>query len=155
MENPLSNVIFCSLFTITAHRLILFMYLVTTPLVRGLSTRNAHMVHNVNSIRFKWVEVSFHISTTWWVSLLVDQWVPEGISNQVLRSTSVDFSVWEHQNFPCSKLIEIVILWVYYTIPFGFRLFRHFWDITFRLTVFGKGSLMRVQYPKCAYGPYC
>ena len=22
-------------------------------------------------------------------------------------------------------------------------------------TLFGEGSLMRVQYPKCAYGPYC
>ena len=32
----------------------------------------------------------FYISTTWWVSLLVDQWVPEGTCSQVLRSTSVD-----------------------------------------------------------------
>ena len=30
------------------------------------------------------------------------------------------------------KLIEIVILWVYYTIPFGFSLFWHFWDIIFQ-----------------------
>ena len=28
------------------------------------------------------------------------------------------------------NLNEIIILWVYYTIPFGFSLFRHFWDIT-------------------------
>ena len=34
--------------------------------------------------------VSIWISTTWWVSLLVDQWVPEGTCSQVLRSTSVD-----------------------------------------------------------------
>ena len=33
--------------------------------------------------------------------------------------------------FSVLKLIEIVILWVYYTIPFGFSLFRHFWDNTF------------------------
>ena len=33
--------------------------------------------------------VSFCISTTWWVSLLVDQSVPEGTWSQVLRSTSV------------------------------------------------------------------
>ena len=32
----------------------------------------------------------FYISTTWWVSVLVDQWVPEGTCSQVLRSTSVD-----------------------------------------------------------------
>ena len=62
---------------------------------RGFSTRNAHMVHVVNSIRFKngvyiLVEVSIWISTTWWVSLLVDQWVTEGTCSQVLRSTSVD-----------------------------------------------------------------
>ena len=30
------------------------------------------------------------------------------------------------------KLIEIVILWVYYTIPFGFNLFWHFLVITFQ-----------------------
>ena len=28
--------------------------------------------------------------------------------------------------FPCLKFIEIVILWVYYTIPFGFTLFWQF-----------------------------
>ena len=31
------------------------------------------------------------------------------------------------------KLFEIVILWVYYIIPFGFSLFWHFWDISFQL----------------------
>ena len=31
------------------------------------------------------------------------------------------------------KLIEIVIVWVYYTIPFCFNLFRHFGGITFQL----------------------
>ena len=31
------------------------------------------------------------------------------------------------------KLTEIVILWVYYTIPFGFSLIWHFLDITFQL----------------------
>ena len=44
--------------------------------------------------------------------------------------SSVNF---KHQNFPCLKLIEIVILWVYYTIPFGFSLIRHFLVITFQL----------------------
>ena len=32
-----------------------------------------------------------------------------------------------YQVFTCLKLIEIVILRVYYTIPFGFSIFRHFW----------------------------
>ena len=31
------------------------------------------------------------------------------------------------------KLIEIVMLWVYDTIPYGFSLFRHFLSITFHL----------------------
>ena len=31
------------------------------------------------------------------------------------------------------KLFQIVILWVYYTIPFGFSLFWHVWDISFLL----------------------
>ena len=42
-------------------------------------------------------------------------------------SSTVDFGWYvafgEHQNFPCFKLIEIVILWVYYTIPFCFVLY--------------------------------
>ena len=42
-------------------------------------------------------------------------------------------SVLRALKFPVFKLIEIVILRVYYTIPFGFSLFRHFWDNTFQL----------------------
>ena len=34
---------------------------------------------------------------------------------------------------PVLKLIEIVILWVYYTIPFDLSFFRHFWVIVFQL----------------------
>ena len=33
------------------------------------------------------------------------------------------------------KLIEIVILWVYYTIPFGLSLFRHFLVIACQLFI--------------------
>ena len=40
-------------------------------------------------------------------------------------------SVLNASKFSELKLIEIVNLWVYYTIPFGFSLFRHFWSITF------------------------
>ena len=79
------------------------------------------------------VEVSFYISTTWWVSLLVDQWVPEGTCSQVLRSTSVDSWGLRASKSSVIKLFEIVILWVYYTIPFGFSLFWHVWDISFQL----------------------
>ena len=42
-------------------------------------------------------------------------------------------SVLRASKFAVLKLIEIVILWVYYTIPFGFSSFRHFWDIIFQL----------------------
>ena len=50
----------------------------------------------VNWIRFKngvyiLVEISFWISTIWWVSLLVDQRVSEGICSQVLRSSPEEF----------------------------------------------------------------
>ena len=38
----------------------------------------------------------------------------------------------QFSNCPCLKLIEIVILWVYYTIPFGFSLLRQFLVITFQ-----------------------
>ena len=36
-------------------------------------------------------------------------------------------SVLRESKFSVLKLIEIVILWDYYTSPFGFGLFRHFW----------------------------
>ena len=64
---------------------------------------------------------SFYISTTSWVSLLVDQRVPEGTCSQVLRSTSVDSYRLRASMFSALKLIEIVILWVYYTTSFGFN----------------------------------
>ena len=41
-------------------------------------------------------------------------------------------SVLRASKFALLKLIEIVILWIYYTIPFGFSFFRHFWDIIFQ-----------------------
>ena len=42
-------------------------------------------------------------------------------------------SVWRASNFCVLKLTQIVILWVYYTIHFGFSLFWHFWGINFQL----------------------
>ena len=38
--------------------------------------------------------------------------------------------------------------------PASFGTFGHHFS-TFKTTLFDLGSLMRVQYPKCAYGPYC
>ena len=42
-------------------------------------------------------------------------------------------SILRASKFPVLKLNEIVILRVYYAIPVGFSLFRHFLDITFKL----------------------
>ena len=51
---------------------------------------------------------------------------PESPRGHTQPSTVVDFgcfvAVREHQNFPYWRLIKIVILWVYYTIPFGLTL---------------------------------
>ena len=44
-------------------------------------------------------------------------------------------SVCQGNDFPGLKLIEIVILWVYYTIPFGYSFFRQFLVITFQLFI--------------------
>ena len=83
---------------------------------------------------------------------------PVSPRGHMLSSSSVDFGWFvafgEHQNFPCLKLIEIVI-WGF--IPVGFSLFLHFLVIifTFLIYMFGPGSLMSVHYPKCKYGPYC
>ena len=48
----------------------------------------------------------FFISTTWWVSLQVDQRVPDGKCSQVLRSTSVD-----SKRLRASKFTVIKIDW--------------------------------------------
>ena len=52
-------------------------------------------------------------------------------------SSTVDFGwfvAFESIKFSMIKLFEIVILWVYYTIPFGFSLFFwHVWDISYQL----------------------
>ena len=45
-------------------------------------------------------------------------------------------SVLRASKFSEFKLIEIVKVWVYYTIPYGFDLFRHFLGITFHLFKF-------------------
>ena len=44
-------------------------------------------------------------------------------------------SVWRASKFSVFKLIEIVILWVYYTIPFGFSLFWHFLSLLFNFLI--------------------
>ena len=48
--------------------------------------------------------VSIHISTTWWMSLLVDQEVPDGTCSQVLRSTSVAELVRRGKKLDVDKL---------------------------------------------------
>ena len=63
---------------------------------------------------------------------------PESPRGHMQPSSTVDFSwfvaFWEYQNFPCWNLMKLcVILWVYYTTPFGFSLFWHFCNITFQL----------------------
>ena len=61
-------------------------------------------------------------------------------------------SVLRASNFPCLKFLEIVILWVYYAIPFGFTLFRHFWAYIFnflkyvlRLRITDEGSVPEMR----------
>ena len=56
------------------------------------------------------------------------------------------------ENFSVFRLIEIVILWVYYTIPFGFSLFWHFWASMFNfwnyfvwLRITGEGSVPEMR----------
>ena len=68
---------------------------------------------------------------------------------------STDLLSFEHPSVLifCLKLIEIVILWVYYTIPFGWSLFLALFGITFqlfnyfvwlRITEEGSASKMRI-----------
>ena len=75
-------------------------------------------------------------------------WVPEDTCSQVLRSTSVDSWRLRASKFPVLKLMEIVILWVYYTIPFGLSLvlalsdnYFNFWNNFVLLRITDEGSL--------------
>ena len=99
---------------------------------------NLHVLKNMHHVTLKMVY------TSEWKSLFIFQLLGEchyWWTNESPRAHVAKFcgrlrlirSVWEHQNFLGSKLIEIVILWVYYTIPFGFSVFRYFWGITFPL----------------------
>ena len=62
-------------------------YNVGTPYITLLFCR---LRDSLCKIRYIVIKASFCISTTWCVSLLVDQRVPEGICSQVLRLTLVD-----------------------------------------------------------------
>ena len=103
---------------------------------RGFSNRNAHMVHAVNLIRFKMMY------TSWLRSLFLFQLLGVTVGGPVSHGAHVAKfysrlrlirSVLRASKFSVLKFTEIVILWVYYTIPFGFSLFLHFWGIDFQL----------------------
>ena len=88
---------------------------------------------NINCV-YILVEVSLWISTTWWVSLLVDHGVSECTWSQVLRSTSVDSWRFESINFSVFKIhwnCNIVGLlhhpfWLYLVLPLFWHLFSYF-----------------------------
>ena len=61
------------------------------------------------------------------------QWVGGCAIEEPVKHTSLIAVVTSVTLFSVLKLIEIVILWVYYNIPFDFTLFRHFLGITFQL----------------------
>ena len=48
---------------------------------------------------------------------MVDQRIPDGTDGQVLRSNTIDSLRFESIEISMLKLIEIVILWVHYSIP--------------------------------------
>ena len=83
---------------------------------------------NINLIVYIWVEVSFEFQLLgeyhcWWTGESPRAHVAKFYGR--LRLTR---SVLRASHFPCLRFIEIVILWVYYTIHFGSTLF-----CTFRL----------------------
>ena len=67
----------------------------------------------------------FHIKTT---LIFIHSYVAKFYAR--LRLTG---SVLRASKFSVYKLIDIVVLWVYYTIPFGFSLFWHFWKSPIQL----------------------
>ena len=94
------------------------------------------LLQNLIFDHYFWIirDRKFVICTFWWndgvkiINIIID--LLTLITPFILRIVTL-----EHQNFPCLKLIKIVILWVSYTIPFGFSLFWHFLVITFQLFI--------------------
>ena len=77
---------------------------------------------------------------------------PEGTCSQVPLSTSVDSKRLRASKFSVLKLLKIVILWVYYTIPFGFSLVLallgnrfNFWNNFVWLRINDEGSLPEMR----------
>ena len=70
-------------------------------------------------------------------SLSVTAGVPKSLRGHLYPSSMGDFGGFvafgEHKIFRVLKFIDIVILWVYYTIPFGLTLFFSLFGITSHL----------------------
>ena len=96
------------------------------------------MVHIVNFIRFEWC---IHLSRSLYLKFqLLGEchcwWTSESPRAHVAKfygQLRLIRSVLRASKFSELKLIELVSLWVYYTIPFGYSLVRHFLVITFQL----------------------
>ena len=98
------------------------------------------MVHIVNYIRIKMVYTDKYKSL--FVFQLLGEchcwWTKESPRAHVAKfygRLRLVRSVLRASKFAVLKLTEIVILWVYYTIPFGFSLFWHLLGITFQLFI--------------------
>ena len=72
--------------------------------------------------------------------------------SSITKWTDLGRSVGVTTEFSVFKLIELVIMRVYYTIPLGLSFFRHCLALFYNYFLWR--SLTRVYYPKCAYGPY-
>ena len=105
----------------------------------GFSTRNAHMVHIVNEIRFKMVY-------TFWSLVIFQPFHSLGechcwLTRESLRAHAANFygrlhvirSVSRASTFSVLKFIEIVICGVYSPSLFASVCFWHFYDISFKL----------------------
>ena len=124
-----------------------FVVLFYNPMPTRVLYYSDHSDFALNSyVRFKngvpiLVEVTFLISTTWWVSLLVDQRVSEGTCSHVLNVLKI------HWNCKFVGLLHHPF-WLFLILALlgiHFQLFQLFC---------GQGLLTKVQYPECAYGPY-
>ena len=105
----------------------------------GFCTRNAHMVHIANQIRFKMVYTSWFLFIFQPLHSLGEchcwgtREIPWG---HMHPSSIVDFSWFvafrEHQHFHV-EIYWKCNFWGLFTIPFGLNLFWHFRDISFQL----------------------
>ena len=93
-----------------------------------------------------WLSLCYDVALTWPLVFCIRQLCVHEISKLVAVVTTT-----------CVLVLLEKHIFIYILLFVALACFDTYWAslFTFWNTLFGSGSLTWVQYPKCAYGPYC